>query len=139
MGVMVELTLEQIAVRSAVIWSVGIVAYAGLSAAGVSTQRRLQGLSLIVIVLASVASVGAVLLGCYGAGLLIRDAVSFKGWAGPLAFAIGFIGLLWASSIIAQIARNCAYRLIGQAPKPLQWYRGQQRKSKRKKARGLTI
>ncbi|MCW2349814.1 hypothetical protein M2335_001251 [Sphingobium sp. B12D2B] len=127
------MTLEQIAVRSAVIWLVGIVAYAALNAAGATADRRLSGVPRVAMVLASVASIGAIFIGCYGAGLLVRNHFPERGTDGAVAVGLTVVVGVWASSIVAQVARNYAFRLVGLKPEPVQWYRGQKRKGSRKK------
>ncbi|MCB5423969.1 hypothetical protein H0274_01750 [Altererythrobacter sp. CC-YST694] len=50
-------------------------------------------------------------------------------------FAFTFIGVLWASSILAQLAKNAAYRMVGKAPMPIEWYYVRLPKPKRRTKR----
>jgi hypothetical protein len=125
-GARLELTIEQIAIRSVAFWSFGIIVYASFGAAGVS---RPQGWQLFFTIIGSIISIGAIMIGCCGAGIIARRLYPNEGLITRLLVAAVLLAAIWISSIVAQIMRNVVYQMTGQAPKPIQWYRGQRRKS----------
>lgn len=123
------LSIAEITARSTIFLVLGVVLIAGISTY-TARPARMTGISLW-IALPIMAAQVCLAAGSLGIGLASGKGVG-GGTQGIVAAIVGFVGVLWCTNIVVQVSQNFGYRLVGAPLQPIQWYRGQKRRSHRK-------
>lgn len=115
---MSNLTTQEIALRAASLWAIGVLAIAALSAYAARPTREGPGpLWLVIpILLAQM----AVLMGPAGLALVVGRATSRWNETGAMVAILAAVSAGYlANSVLVQFAQNIAYRLIGARLQPI--------------------
>lgn len=128
----IAMSLWDIALRSAALWVVGQFGL-GFLGAFAATQRLpfFRGAILLVIFK------GCIILGCFGVGLLCRQAIIADNdlFDGRLVQGAVFVGSLWFSFVFLQYVQNFFYRAVDIRPQPIRWFAGHEPAKRRRRGR----
>ena len=126
------LSIAEIGARSAIALLVGIALIAGVSTYTARPERK--GPVSLWIALPILAGKIGLTVGCLGIGITLSR-VAGGGTAGFVAGLLGFLGMLWSSSIAVQIAQNVGYKFVGAPIQAIRWSNAPRSTRKRRRTK----